>query len=74
MATSKFAGLFGHCQALPLVIKEAMTAIATMTTVSRRVIARAGKEWSNLFFRKEPILEVVAGLVDGSISARYWTR
>lgn len=30
--------------------------------------ARLGKEWSSLLLKKEPILEVVAGLVDGSIT------
>jgi hypothetical protein len=29
---------------------------------------KLGKEWQNLLLRKEPILEVVAGLVDGSIT------
>jgi len=30
--------------------------------------ARLGKEWASLLLKKEPILEVVAGLVDGSIT------
>jgi hypothetical protein len=30
--------------------------------------ARLGKEWQSLLLRKEPIIEVVAGLVDGSIT------
>ncbi len=30
---------------------------------------RLGKEWTSLLLKKEPILEVVAGLVDGSITA-----
>jgi VIT1/CCC1 family predicted Fe2+/Mn2+ transporter len=29
---------------------------------------KLGKEWENLLLKKEPILEVVAGLVDGSIT------
>lgn len=31
--------------------------------------ARLGREWARLLLRKEPILEVVAGLVDGSVTA-----
>jgi VIT1/CCC1 family predicted Fe2+/Mn2+ transporter len=30
---------------------------------------KLGKEWSSLLLKKEPILEVVAGLVDGSITS-----
>jgi hypothetical protein len=30
--------------------------------------AKLGKEWASLLLRKEPILEVVAGLVDGSVT------
>jgi len=30
--------------------------------------AKLGKEWSSLLLKKEPILEVVAGLVDGSVT------
>ena len=30
---------------------------------------RLGKEWENLLLKKEPIMEVVAGLVDGSITS-----
>lgn len=30
--------------------------------------AKLGKEWQSLLLRKEPIIEVVAGLVDGSIT------
>jgi VIT1/CCC1 family predicted Fe2+/Mn2+ transporter len=30
--------------------------------------AKLGKEWASLLLKKEPILEVVAGLVDGSIT------
>lgn len=30
--------------------------------------ARLGKEWASLLLKKEPILEVVAGLVDGSVT------
>ncbi len=30
---------------------------------------RLGKEWASLLLKKEPILEVVAGLVDGSITS-----
>jgi hypothetical protein len=30
---------------------------------------KLGKEWQNLLMKKEPILEVVAGLVDGSITS-----
>jgi hypothetical protein len=29
---------------------------------------KLGKEWGSLLLKKEPILEVVAGLVDGSIT------
>jgi hypothetical protein len=29
---------------------------------------KLGKEWQNLLLKKEPIVEVVAGLVDGSIT------
>ena len=28
-----------------------------------------GKEWESLLLKKEPIMEVVAGLVDGSITS-----
>ena len=31
--------------------------------------AKLGREWARLLLRKEPILEVVAGLVDGSVTA-----
>jgi hypothetical protein len=31
--------------------------------------ARLGKEWESLLLKKEPIMEVVAGLVDGSITS-----
>ncbi len=31
--------------------------------------ARLSKEWENLLLKKEPIMEVVAGLVDGSITS-----
>ena len=30
---------------------------------------RLGKEWESLLLKKEPIMEVVAGLVDGSITS-----
>lgn len=30
---------------------------------------KLGKEWENLLLKKEPIMEVVAGLVDGSITS-----
>ena len=30
---------------------------------------RMGKEWESLLLKKEPIMEIVAGLVDGSITA-----
>jgi hypothetical protein len=30
--------------------------------------AKIGKEWQSLLLKKEPIMEVVAGLVDGSIT------
>lgn len=30
---------------------------------------KIGKEWENLLLKKEPIMEVVAGLVDGSITS-----
>ena len=32
--------------------------------------AKIGNEWESLLLRKEPIFEVVAGLVDGSITGR----
>lgn len=31
--------------------------------------AKLGREWASLLLRKEPILEIVAGLVDGSVTA-----
>ena len=30
---------------------------------------RLGKEWESLLLKKEPIIEVVAGLVDGSVTS-----
>jgi hypothetical protein len=33
--------------------------------------AKLGKEWRSLLLRKEPIIEVVAGLVDGSITGLW---
>ena len=30
---------------------------------------RLGKEWESLLLKKEPIMEVVAGLVDGSVTS-----
>ena len=30
---------------------------------------KLGKEWENLLLKKEPIMEIVAGLVDGSITS-----
>jgi hypothetical protein len=39
--------------------------IVQLTTQGQRL----GKEWENLLLKKEPIMEVVAGLVDGSITS-----
>ena len=30
---------------------------------------RMGKEWESLLLKKEPIMEIVAGLVDGSVTS-----
>ncbi len=55
--------------ALGQMVSEGLISDGGQTVQLTEQGAKLGREWARLLLRKEPILEVVAGLVDGSITA-----
>jgi VIT1/CCC1 family predicted Fe2+/Mn2+ transporter len=55
--------------ALGQMVSEGLISDGGQTVQLTEQGTKLGREWARLLLRKEPILEVVAGLVDGSITA-----
>jgi len=55
--------------ALGQMVSEGLISDSGKTVQLTEQGAKLGREWARLLLRKEPILEIVAGLVDGSITA-----